>query len=40
MSVAHGERLRGLDEAARALGVFFNIHIVRFPRPAVLTPEA
>jgi hypothetical protein len=27
MSVAHGERLRRLDEAARALGVFFNIHL-------------
>jgi hypothetical protein len=27
VSVAHGERLRRLDEAARPLGVFFNIHV-------------
>ena len=27
MSVAHGQRLRRLDEAARTLGVFFNIHL-------------
>ena len=40
VSVAHGKRLRRLDEAARPLGVFFNIHVVCFPRPAVPTPEA
>src|ERR1700680_4002805 len=28
MAVAHGERLRRLDKATGALGVFFNIHIV------------
>ena len=26
VAIAHGQRLRRLDEAARALGVFFNIH--------------
>jgi hypothetical protein len=26
VAFAHGERLRRLDEAARTLGVFFNIH--------------
>jgi hypothetical protein len=26
MAVAHRQRLRRLDKAARALGVFFNIH--------------
>jgi hypothetical protein len=28
VAVAHGERLRRLDKATGALGVFFNIHIV------------
>jgi hypothetical protein len=28
VAVAHGERLGGLDETARALGVFFDIHKV------------
>jgi hypothetical protein len=31
MSVAHGKRLRRLDEAARPLGVFIDIHVVLFP---------
>ena len=34
MAVTHGQRLRRLDETARALGVFFNIHRY-FPQPAV-----
>ncbi len=38
--VAHGQRLRRLDEAARTLGVFFDIHVFSFPRPAVPTPKA
>ncbi len=33
VAVAHRQRLRRLDEAARALGVFFNIHRY-FPQPA------
>jgi len=36
MAVAHGERLRRLDETARTLGVF-SIFIVLFPRPAANT---
>jgi hypothetical protein len=36
--LAHRERLRGLDETARAFGVLFNIHQV-FPQPAETTPE-
>jgi hypothetical protein len=36
MSVAQGERLRGLDEATRTLGVFLNIH---FAIPSAYRPH-
>src|SRR5579871_5866761 len=37
MSLAHGERLRRLDESPGALGIFFDIHVVplSLPRPPV-----
>jgi hypothetical protein len=31
VAIAHGKRLRRLDEAARTFGVFFNIHCCLFP---------
>jgi hypothetical protein len=37
VAVAHCKRLRRLDEAARPLGIFFNIHR-GFPQPVETTP--
>jgi hypothetical protein len=38
VAIAHGKRLRRLDEPARALGVFFNIHVI--PSACRTTPGA
>jgi hypothetical protein len=41
MAFAQRQRLRALDEAARALGVFFQIHFVRSPQaPAAPRSDA
>jgi hypothetical protein len=34
MPLAHRQRLRRLDKAACALGVFFNIHVIPLSLPA------
>ena len=36
MAFAQGQRLRGLDEAARAIRVFFEVHIVSLGPPSRL----
>src|SRR5579863_5881683 len=33
VALAHGKRLRRLDEPARALGIFFDIHVIPLSLP-------